>query len=155
MQSGLLVESREDFYSQQGLRRDSRAQKRRGCAAAMSSPELFAARLEGLLGPERVHSEDAAVAGFGVNGLFPVTVVCPGSAEELVQMVRFAREEKLQLIAHGSRSKSDIGMPPAQYDIAVDMSDIREIDHYDAGDLTLSVDAGMPLRELAARLTEQ
>jgi glycolate oxidase FAD binding subunit len=121
----------------------------------MSSPEQFVARLESLLGPERVHSEDAAVAGFGVNGLFPATVVCPGSAEELVQVVRFAREEKLQLIAHGSCSKSDIGMPPAQYDIAVDMSDIREIDHYDAGDLTLSVDAGMPLRELAARLTEQ
>src|ERR1700738_602263 len=104
MASGLLVEFGGDFSSQQGLRRDSRAQRRRGCAAAMSSPEQFVARLESLLGPERVHSEDGALAGFGVNGLFPETVVCPGSAEELVQVVRFAREEKLQLIAHGSCS---------------------------------------------------
>jgi glycolate oxidase FAD binding subunit len=120
----------------------------------MSSPEQFAARLESLLGAEHVQRSDEALVACAVNGVFPGALVRPSSAEEVVQLVRFAADEKLELIAHGSRSKSDIGMPPARYDIAVDMSRLHEIDHYDANDLTLSVDTGMPLRELAAHLAE-
>ena len=46
-------------------------------------------------------------------------------------------------------------MPPARYDIALDMTGLCLIAHYDAGDLTLSVDAGMPLRHLEQALAEQ
>ncbi len=115
----------------------------------------FVTRLESLLGADRVLGSDEALASFAVNGTFPAAVVRPACAEEVAGVVRFAAECKLALIAHGARSKSDIGMPPARYDIAVDMTGLREIAHYDAGDLTLSVDAGMPLRDLATRLAEK
>src|SRR5262249_49625549 len=55
----------------------------------------------------------------------------------------------------GARSAVDIGMPPAAYDIAVDLTRLTGIASYDPGDLTISVNAGMPLaslgRELAAK----
>ena len=39
--------------------------------------------------------------------------------------------------------------------LALDMTDLRQIAcHYDPGDLTVSVDAGMPLKELAAETLE-
>jgi FAD/FMN-containing dehydrogenase len=46
-------------------------------------------------------------------------------------------------------------MPPARYDIALDMSTINQIAHYDPGDLTLSADAGCTLENIAAALTPQ
>jgi glycolate oxidase FAD binding subunit len=55
----------------------------------------------------------------------------------------------------GSRSKCELGMTPERYDIAIDMTALRGIAHFDAGDLTLSVDAGLPLRELEVFLKEK
>jgi FAD/FMN-containing dehydrogenase len=66
----------------------------------------------------------------------------------VVELVRFAISEKLAVVPCGSRSKIDIGMTPERYDIALDMTGLRTIAHYDAGDLTLAVDAGVSLRRL-------
>jgi glycolate oxidase FAD binding subunit len=46
-------------------------------------------------------------------------------------------------------------MSPDRYDIAMDMTGMREIAHYDTGDLTLGVDAGMPLRDLESHLRQK
>jgi glycolate oxidase FAD binding subunit len=56
------------------------------------------------------------------------------------------------VVACGSRSKLELGMPPQRYDLALDMTDLRQIAHYDPGDLTVSVDAGMRFSELAQAL---
>ena len=69
--------------------------------------------------------------------------------------MRFAVAEKLALLPLGSRSKCEMGMSPSHYDIAVDMTGMHEVAHYDAGDLTLSVDAGIPLRELEGHLRQK
>jgi len=114
-----------------------------------------AARLEGAVGKQLVVSVQEELVEYAVDGVVPEAIVRPRSAEEAVEIVRFASAEHLGLIPVGSRSKCDIGMPPARYDIALDMTGMREIAHYDAGDLTLSVDAGMPLRELERRLAEK
>ena len=79
----------------------------------------------------------------------------PGCAEETAEVVRFAAREKLAIIACGGRSKLGMGMPPARYDIALDMTRLQSIDHYDPADLTLSVDAGMQLSQLHEILGEQ
>ena len=88
------------------------------------------------------------LAAFAVDGTAPQAIACPGSAEQVAEIVRFAANEKLAVQVFGSRSKCEMGMPVAACDIAVDMTHLREVAHYDAGDLTLSVDAGLPLREL-------
>ena len=46
-------------------------------------------------------------------------------------------------------------MPPSRYDVALDMTRVRGIEHYDPGDLTISVNAGTPLKELATILAEK
>ncbi len=45
-------------------------------------------------------------------------------------------------------------MPPARYDVAVDVRAMNEIVHFDPGDLTLSVDAGMRLSSLEKVLAD-
>jgi glycolate oxidase FAD binding subunit len=121
----------------------------------MSTTANLTGRLEGAVGKHRVVSAEEELAEYAVDGFLPEAIVRPQSAEEAAEVVRLASVEKLAIIAVGSRSKCGIGMPPKRYDIALDMSRMREIAHYDAGDLTLSVDAGMPLRELEDALAEK
>ncbi len=115
----------------------------------------LAAKLEGLLGATRVIAAEDSLLSFAVDGVAPAAIIQPASAEEVAEVARFAASENLAIVSCGSRSKLDLGMPPARYDIALDMSGLCLIAHYDAGDLTLSVDAGMPLRHLEQKLAEQ
>jgi glycolate oxidase FAD binding subunit len=114
----------------------------------------FAARLEGSIGPSRISTDAATLGNYSVDEILPTAVAKPASAEEVAEIVRFAALEKLAIIPCGNRTKLRIGAPPSRYDIALDLTGLRQIAHYDPGDLTLSVDAGMPLAKLNAALIE-
>jgi FAD/FMN-containing dehydrogenase len=114
----------------------------------MSAPANLMARLESLLGADRVLRVDDGSPDYAIDGIGPGAVVRPCCTDEVVELVRFAISEKLAVVPCGSRSKIDIGMTPERYDIALDMTGLRTIAHYDAGDLTLAVDAGVSLRRL-------
>lgn len=126
-----------------------------GCKAMTATAANLAARLEALIGAHRVVVAEEELYGCEVDGVVPHVVVRPANAGEVAEVVRFAAAEKLAVIASGSRSKMEIGMPPVRYDIALDMKEMREIAHYDAGDMTLSVDAGIGLRQLEMALAEK
>jgi glycolate oxidase FAD binding subunit len=115
----------------------------------MSSAVSLPTRLEKLVGSDRVRATESALQGFAIAGHAPMAVLKPRLAEEVAEIVSFAVAENLAVVACGSRSKLELGMPPRRYDLALDMTDLRQIAHYDPGDLTVSVDAGMPLHELA------
>ena len=115
----------------------------------------LAAKLQSLLGATNVIAPEDSPTSFAVDGVSPAAIIQPASAEEVAEVVRFAAAEKLAFVSCGSRSKLELGMPPARYDIALDMTGLCRIAHYDAGDLTLSVDAGMPLRQLEQALAEK
>ena len=121
----------------------------------MSSIISLPIRLEQLVGSDRVVTAESTVKEFAIAGRAPMAVLKPRSAEEIAEIVSFAAAEKLALLACGSRSKLELGMPPRQYDLAVDITALRGIAHYDPGDLTVSVDAGTPLNELAKTLAAQ
>jgi glycolate oxidase FAD binding subunit len=114
----------------------------------------FAARLESLIGPSRISNDAAACACYAVDEVLPTAVAKPTSAEEVAEIVRFAALEKLALVPCGNRTKLAIGMPPSHYDIALDMTGLNRIPHYDPGDLTVSAEAGIPLAKLNSVLNE-
>jgi glycolate oxidase FAD binding subunit len=112
----------------------------------------FAARLESIVSASRALFRPADLEPYAVQGLAPSAVARPTSAQEAAEIVRFATTEKLALIACGARTKLAIGAPPARYDIALDMTGLGQIIHYDPADFTVSVEAGMPLAKLNAAL---
>jgi len=114
----------------------------------MSTTANLAAKLAGAVGPHQVVSSPEELAAYAIEGMIPAAITRPASAAEVAEVVKFAIAEKLAIVPLGSRSKCELGMTPARYDIALDMTGLHEVAHYDAGDMTLSVDAGMPLREL-------
>jgi glycolate dehydrogenase FAD-binding subunit len=114
----------------------------------MSVTANLAAKLAEAVGVHHVVSAPEELAAYAIDSLIPAAIARPASAAEVMEVVKFAVAEKLAVVPLGSRSKCEMGMTPARYDIALDMSGLYEVAHYDAGDMTLSIDAGMPLREL-------
>jgi len=111
-------------------------------------------RLPDIVGTEHFSSDPAELNAYSVDGKLPAVAVRPGSSEEVVEIVKYAAAEKLALIASGARTKVGIGSPPSRYEIALDMSRLNRILAYDPGDLTLSVEGGVPLRTVASALAE-
>ena len=121
----------------------------------MTSTANLSTRLEGLLGGGRVVASETQSREYAIAGRAPHAVVKPAHAEEVAEVVRFAVAERLGLVCCGARSKLEIGMPPQHYDLAVDLTDMVQIAHYDPPDLTLSVDTGLPVAELSKVLAAQ
>ena len=124
----------------------------------MSSPAHVSSarlsRLSDIVGAAQVIGDPAALAGYDVDGMRPAATAKPGSAEEVAELVRFAAAEKLAVIPCGARTKLGIGMPPARYDLAIDLTRLDRVVAYDPGDLTLGVEAGIGLAKLAEVLAE-
>ena len=91
---------------------------------------------------------------YAIDGFIPAAVARPSTTEEAAEIVRFAAKDKLAVVPVGACTKLSIGATPARYDIALDMSALSQISHYDPADLTVSVEAGMPLATLNATLRE-
>jgi glycolate dehydrogenase FAD-binding subunit len=121
----------------------------------MSRVVDLSTRLEKLIGSDRVHSSDPVLHEYAIAGRAPLAVLKPRSPDEVAEAVAFAVAEKLSVVACGSRSKLEIGMPPQRYSLALDITELRQIAHYDPGDLTVSVGAGMPLHELSKVLASK
>lgn len=121
----------------------------------MSATAARLTRLLDIVGPEHTLTDPTAVHEYQVDGLTPAAVVRPADADQVAEVVRFARAEKLALVACGSRSRLAVGMPPARYDVAVDMTRLNRIIAYDPGDLTVGVEAGIRVADLHAVLAEK
>jgi glycolate oxidase FAD binding subunit len=111
-------------------------------------------RLASIVGPAHVISDSLELAAYEIDGKKPSSVVRPGSAEEVAEIVRFAAAEKLCILACGARTKLSMGMPPRQYDLALDLTRLGRITAYDPGDLTLAVEPGVPLQKIEEVLAE-
>lgn len=111
-----------------------------------------AARLADISGAANVVSDPARLAAYQIDATIPSAAVRPGSQDELAEIVKFCASERLAIVACGARSKLSMGAPPALYDIAVDVTRLDRIISYDPDDLTLSVEAGIPLQRLGGVL---
>src|ERR1700753_2720074 len=113
------------------------------------------ARLESVLGANAIFIAKAANRElYSIDGIAPTAFAKPASAEQAAEIVRFAAKENLSVIPIGARTKLFCAPTPARYDVALDMTALDEIAHYDPADLTVSVGAGMPLSKLNAKLRE-
>ena len=115
----------------------------------------FTSRLESVIGASHVSADPSLCSEYVVDEITPSAVAKPASPEQVAEVVRFAALDRLSLIPCGHRTKLKIGRPPSRYDIALDMTGLHQIAHYDPGDLTVSVDAGANFNDLAAPLYQE
>jgi glycolate dehydrogenase FAD-binding subunit len=111
-------------------------------------------RLGEIVGAANIAADFAQLATYEIDRQLPAAAVRPGTSEEVAEIVKFAASEKLALVPTGARTKLGIGYAPSRYDLALDVTRLNKVIAYDPGDLTLSVEAGLPLAGLAQVLAE-
>jgi glycolate oxidase FAD binding subunit len=115
---------------------------------------IAASQIANILGGEHVKTDMESRAAYAIGGLVPSQVMFPASANEVAEIVRHAAAAKLAIVAAGARTKRSMGAPPSRYDIAVDLTRMDRVISCDPGDLTLSVEPGIPLAKLSRLLAE-
>lgn len=95
---------------------------------------------------------DEAVTAYAVDGLIPKAVVFPGSIAELSEVMTFASKEKLAVIPWGGGTAMGLGGIPERVDLVVSLKRLNQIIEHEPADLTVSVQAGISLREFQSFL---
>lgn len=116
------------------------------------TPSSLARHLADICGSAHAVEDPAQLACYQIGESRPRAAARPASSEETAEIVKLAAAEGLALVACGARSKLGMGMPPRRYDLALDLARLNRVIAYDPGDLTLSVEAGIPLSLLSGEL---
>jgi glycolate oxidase FAD binding subunit len=87
-----------------------------------------------------------------VDGVPAVLVVTPRSTEEAAAALRIAADHGLAVVARGTGTRLDWGLPPERVDLLLDTTALNQVIDHAAGDLVVHVQAGVPVDDLQAVL---
>jgi glycolate oxidase FAD binding subunit len=109
--------------------------------------------LAGVVGRDRLLTDSPRLTSYAVDGLLPAWVARPTRVEEVSRLLTLASEERLAVVPRGGGTLMDLGNPPRRVDGVLDLSDLSSVVDYEPADLTASVQCGISIGALAARLT--
>ena len=95
-------------------------------------------------------SESLSIDGFG-----PLPVRRPATAAEVCELVREARAAGQGVYPVGGRTTLDLGNVPTKPGIALDTRGLNAVVEHAARDMTITVQAGITLAELAVALAAE
>jgi glycolate oxidase FAD binding subunit len=101
--------------------------------------------LRSLLGADQVRE---SAAEDSVDGVRPGLVVRPGTVEEVSGVMAMARRTGWRVSPRGRGTKLGWGNPPEGVDLLLDLSRLDRVLEHSAGDLVISVEAGIGLHTL-------
>ena len=108
-----------------------------------------------LVGEARVVSDPGACAAYCVDGMVPRHVVYPPSAEHVAALLKYAADHDLAVIPCRNTTKLEVGGIPRRYDLALSLKELNRVWHYEAADLTVSVEPGMKFGDFQHFLSRQ
>jgi glycolate oxidase FAD binding subunit len=121
--------------------------------AAADGLRTFAAAVSSILAPDQIRTVD--LDRFAIDGLQPSTVVLPRDIVQLQSCLREAQNSRATVIPWGGGAHMALGNAPAAYDVALSLDAMRRVVAYEAADMTVTIEAGMPLPTLQATLRTQ
>ncbi len=112
-------------------------------------------RLARLLPPEALLTAAPALAAYESDGLTayqakPLAVALPGSADEVVRLVRFCLEEKLPFVARGSGTSLSGGSLPVEGGIVIGLNRLNRILRLDPDQRLAVVEPGVINTQVSA-----
>ncbi len=120
--------------------------------ASRAASVSFADVVRGGLAPDQIRSDD--LAAVSVDETTPAVAVEPGSVAQVQFVLREAQNAGAAVIPHGGGTQLGFGNGPERYDVALSMRRLDRLIAYEPADMTVSVEAGMRLDDLQARLGE-
>src|SRR4051794_29934284 len=90
-----------------------------------------------------------------VLGIQPKQVAEPATVAEAAAVMRAAHEQGLTVVARGAGTRLHWGAAPRSVDLVLDTRKLNRLVEHAAGDLVVTVEAGMPMADLQALLGAQ
>ncbi len=87
-----------------------------------------------------------------VDGLLPHALATPSDQDQLSALLRYATANRLAVLPRGGGTKMRLGNLPERADILLSLERLHEVVEYEPQDLTVTVQAGMPLTDLQRHL---
>ena len=122
--------------------------------STVTTPAQLVRELRDICGAEHVIEDAARLDAARILGATPSVAVEPTSAEEVAAILRVANEQGLNIIPTGGFTQQQTGAVPSQIDVLISTSRLNEVQHYDAGDLTVGVGAGCTVAQLASMVAK-
>jgi glycolate oxidase FAD binding subunit len=97
----------------------------------------------------------APEAAYAVDGLTPAVVALPATQQEVALVLAAADAAGASVLPRGGGTQTGLGMPPARYDLTLDLRRLDRVVEHEPADLTVTVEAGMRLSELQKALAQQ
>ena len=109
----------------------------------------FVAELATLAGPASVRP---AVDADAIDGIAPALLVEPETPEVLAAVLAWASRQGARVVLRGAGTRLAWGRQPSPFDLVLSTGRLNRILHHEPGDLTISVEAGMPVTTLNREL---
>jgi len=122
-------------------------------STATTTPR-FAPVFRAICGAKYVMEDPAELQAWNVLGVAPAIAVTPASVDEVANILRFANEHGLSVVPAGGFTQQQVGNLPQQVDVLLFTTRLTEVEHYDAGDLTVGIGAGCTVAQLSAMVAE-
>lgn len=87
-----------------------------------------------------------------IDGVVPAFVVSPSSEAEVLRVIEIAQHEEMTLAVSGSGSAISLGNPPRRCDLRISTLRMNSIVEHSPHDLTVTVQSGVSLLALNAKL---
>lgn len=110
--------------------------------------------LAGLVGPGNVLTGPETLL-YAVDGVGPKAVVFPETREQVREVVRLARRQRLGIVPFGGGTTVGFGNPPTACDIVVVTRRLNRVVDYSPADLTVVVEAGLGFERLSDLLRRE
>src|SRR5512143_1042641 len=121
----------------------------------MADTEKVVSMLEQMVGKSNVVRDPEGLKAHALDGKVPRAVVFPGTIEEVSKILAYANREKLAILPKGNGTKMGMGAPPKSVDIVLATARLNRVPDSDVDNLTLTVEAGMTLKEVQNKLARQ
>ncbi len=118
----------------------------------MTTAELRA--LEEIVGREYVQGAGLA-REYHLEGVAPEAVVEPGSVEEVAVLLKLAGEQGWAVVTWGGATQIGLGPPPERYHLALTTRRLNHVLDYQPDDMTVALQSGVILDNLARVLAER
>ena len=109
--------------------------------------------LQRIVGESGILSEEQ-VAAYTFDGYVPKAVVLPTSVQEIQEILQFAVNQNLSVMPAGAGTKLGIGNLPQKVDIVLATTRLNSVVEYEPADLTVTVEAGIRLKDLQTELAK-
>ncbi len=126
----------------------------------LSGTNAIASELQAALPPESIETAAAPALGSQLaqactNLPEPLTVVAPRTTAELAKAIALAHQQQWRSLVIGGGSKLGWGQPAPHIDLGVTTRHLDRCIDYAVADMTVTVEAGMTLAALQAKLGQQ